>query len=373
MSAARDLSVLQGNPLPQQGTKQLGPGELEACRLDPAWEARHGIAHSIYCRECGDGVTAVLHSAHLQKHGLTAEEYGLKYPGVRRQSFRAAALQSGRDVQEFMKEFAEYYETPAELEAYRKDPALEARRGIADYVICRVCGRRYYQDIGGKGDHLWTQHHMSPQTYFEAYPGSRLSTYIRSAKKLRRDVEDIMAETAERFLTPEELAERRQNPEWEKDHGITECVVCRVCGRKLEGELPRHVSDMHPWITDYEQAYPGAPLNSPAEREEGRQRQDKYVTKQRELLAAAWRPDDWWEKPIDWRIIGTELLSRPGYMSNGELAERLDDGRLCRCPYGDTWVESIEVPACKKLINKVRKWVDRPGKTGASIPLAAVS
>lgn len=41
------------------------------------------------------------------------------------------------------------------------------------------------------------------------------------------------------------------------------------------------------------------------------------------LRAKAWRPADWQTKPIDWRIIGNELLSEP-YMSNVELGRRLD-------------------------------------------------
>jgi len=29
------------------------PEQLEACRLDPAWEARQGMANCVVCRECG--------------------------------------------------------------------------------------------------------------------------------------------------------------------------------------------------------------------------------------------------------------------------------------------------------------------------------
>jgi hypothetical protein len=95
----------------------------------------------------------------------------------------------------------------------------------------------------------------------------------------------------------------------------------------------------------------------------------EFHAQRKAKLAEAWRPDDWREKPLEWRIIGNELLSRPGYMSNVELAKRLDQARASFCPYGETWLESVALQECVKFINKIRKWVQRPGGNRASIPL----
>jgi len=88
-----------------------------------------------------------------------------------------------------------------------------------------------------------------------------------------------------------------------------------------------------------------------------------------QLRIRAWRPADWDTKPTDWRIIGNELLSKD-YMSNVELGQRLDDSRLLRCPYGECWEgalssnKQIVNRAAVKLVNEIRGWVNRPGKTG---------
>jgi hypothetical protein len=95
----------------------------------------------------------------------------------------------------------------------------------------------------------------------------------------------------------------------------------------------------------------------------------KWHAGQKEKLAAAWRPDDWMQKPIDWRIIGNELLSRQDRMSNEELGKRLDDGRLSKCPYGKTWLEALDSKSKSKnyskratdLVSEIRQWVGRPG------------
>jgi hypothetical protein len=80
-------------------------------------------------------------------------------------------------------------------------------------------------------------------------------------------------------------------------------------------------------------------------------------------------PPDWHERPIAWQIIGIILLSEKGYMSNAEVFQRLDSSRILICPYGRTWMDSASKSDCKKFINRIRKWVNRPGKNPASIPL----
>ena len=82
-------------------------------------------------------------------------------------------------------------------------------------------------------------------------------------------------------------------------------------------------------------------------------------------LWASRRPADWMEKPTDWRIIGSELLSKE-HMSNKELAARLDASRIAKCPYGDTWQASVRERSCEKFINQIRGWVKRPGRVAES-------
>jgi hypothetical protein len=77
------------------------------------------------------------------------------------------------------------------------------------------------------------------------------------------------------------------------------------------------------------------------------------------------RPADWDAKPIDWRIIGNELLLENGYMPNLELTERLCAGRLLHLGgYGSTPEQIAKSRGFILLANKVRKWVNRPGQEG---------
>jgi hypothetical protein len=77
----------------------------------------------------------------------------------------------------------------------------------------------------------------------------------------------------------------------------------------------------------------------------------EWYAKRSAKLAAAWRPADWGDKPIEWRIIGTELLSEEGTM-NEELAERLDKARIVKCPYGGNWKSAIRMKACSEFLEK---------------------
>jgi hypothetical protein len=79
---------------------------------------------------------------------------------------------------------------------------------------------------------------------------------------------------------------------------------------------------------------------------------------------AAARPVNWWEKIIDWRIIGEELLSREGPMSNQELGERLDASRILKCPYhSDGWETALgRIKRAMDFVSEIRTWVKRPAK-----------
>jgi len=109
-------------------------------------------------------------------------------------------------------------------------------------------------------------------------------------------------------------------------------------------------------------------------KESARQRMKDRWSNINALTRAGWRPADWHTKPIDWRIIGNELLSEP-YISNIELGRRLDSSRLLDCPYGEeprSWKKALSSNkatlnrAAIKLVNEVRKWVGRQGKIAVS-------
>jgi hypothetical protein len=78
------------------------------------------------------------------------------------------------------------------------------------------------------------------------------------------------------------------------------------------------------------------------------------------------RPEDWYDKPILWRIIGTELLSSVEYLSNREIVARLDGSGILKCPYAATWKDSLNKRAFVASMQRVRKWVHRPGKEGGA-------
>jgi hypothetical protein len=62
------------------------PEQLEACRLDPAWEAWQRMADCVVCREWGAKLQAPLGSngGHLwRRHEMTVRAYRTVYPGAR--------------------------------------------------------------------------------------------------------------------------------------------------------------------------------------------------------------------------------------------------------------------------------------------------
>lgn len=125
--------------------------ELAECRLDPAWEARHGIWKRVVCRECSE-LKAQLNAngehSHLRKHKMTGAEYRTKWPGAPFDSFDKAAklaVYDGRDedvetaVQRLMKLAANENVTHVELIECRGDRDWEERHDTS-VVVCRRCG-----------------------------------------------------------------------------------------------------------------------------------------------------------------------------------------------------------------------------------------
>jgi len=83
-----------------------------------------------------------------------------------------------------------------------------------------------------------------------------------------------------------------------------------------------------------------------------------------ESLKAAWRPDDWKDRPVDWQTIATLILTHPG-ISNQELGFYLDKARIGSRPHGSTWqaaLSSTQNNAATQLISRVRRWVKQPGR-----------
>ena len=95
----------------------------------------------------------------------------------------------------------------------------------------------------------------------------------------------------------------------------------------------------------------------------------RHATLAESVKMAALRPANWWDWPLDWRIVGDALLSTDNYMSNQELGKRLDASRLVKCPYGPSWEEVLSSKKDKRhsgafnFISDIRGRVGRPGKT----------
>ena len=70
----------------QSRLSYVTPEQLEACRLDPAWEAWQRMAVCVVCRECGAKLQAPLggNKGHLwRRHQMTVCAYRAVYPGAR--------------------------------------------------------------------------------------------------------------------------------------------------------------------------------------------------------------------------------------------------------------------------------------------------
>jgi hypothetical protein len=211
-------------------------------------------------------------------------------------------------------------------------------------------------------------------------------SFDTSASHLRwfgqsKTADELMAEFAARYLTPLEVQEYLKDRKWEEHHGIKDFVACRLCGFKCKFRLSDHLMSRHSTSSAaYRLRFPESLLLPLSKEDSERDRSRKKGRALREELAAlrAARPDDWDDVPIEWRIIGGELLSRRVYMSNEELAERLDGSRILRCPYATDWKTALSRPGrAANFISEVRAWVNRPGrslrKKKRSITFSAIS
>jgi transposase-like protein/predicted transcriptional regulator len=275
------------------------------------------------------------------------------------------------------------------------DPAYEARNGIADRVICRECCRKALEDrssrvalfrdgaMDGKRGHIRLIHDLRRKEYDRRNPGAPIFTwrrradeanqkFISKADERRVTAEQMMAEEVESYLTEEELAAAKLDPEYEDKPGMERYVICREdrCGFKSASPLNKHVWNVHGMkIGPYRRKHNWPNVIPRALRKRKAERAREAQT---DLKRRAWRPQDWAGKPIEWRIIGTELLSCDGYMSNEDLGQRLDKSRILICPYGKSWKVALSSDKAKNnkravdLTSEIRGWVKKPGKVRGS-------
>jgi DNA-directed RNA polymerase specialized sigma24 family protein len=281
--------------------------------------------------------------------------------------------------------------TAEELKECILDLAWEARCGIRNRVVCRECGKFKPSINDPKSNHLLEEHHMTAEEYARKYPCARLMSFDIAASHLRffyhsssrptKTADELMTEFAAKHLTPVERQEYLKDLKFEEHHGIKNFAACRLCGFKCKFRLSDHLLSRHSISpAAYRVRFPKSPLLPLSKEESERDRSRKKGRALREELAAlrSARPDDWDDVPIEWRIVGGELLSRKEYMSNEELAERLDGSRILRCPYATNWKTALTRPSrAANFISEVRAWVNRPGrslrKKKPSITFSAIS
>lgn len=186
--AARDRLRKLGK---RTARKKVTDAELEDCRLDPAWEARQGVANRLVCRNCGEW-QADIHQ-HLRKEKMLPNEYRRKWPGARLKNFKvsadsAASLGRPKTAQQYMEAFAAKYLTAAELRECRLHPDWEDKHGL-DCIVCRKCGLKL---TGVLSRHLKDMHeNCSLASYDEDFPKARtmpprLRSHRNEAERKRR-------------------------------------------------------------------------------------------------------------------------------------------------------------------------------------------
>ena len=260
--------------------------------------------------------------------------------------------------------------TAEQLKESRLDPAWEARQGTRNRVVCRKCGALKPSLNDSKCNHLLT-HNLTTDEYKSKYPGAPLMSFDIEASHLRwhyrrsshptKTGHELMIDCAAKYLTPEELKECRKHSQWEEHHGIKDFVACRLCGFKCKWRLGDHLMSRHGISSAaYRLRFPKS-LLLPLSKEDSER--DRSRKKGRALRArAAKLPDDWYDVPIKYRIIATELFSK-STMSNRELGKRLDGSQLIECPYGHNWETVLTKPgSAANFVWKVRTWINRPGQ-----------
>lgn len=229
-----------------------------------------------------------------------------------------------------------------ELALFRADPAREEKLGIEDHVVCRECGSR--QTCLGTAHLLG--HGLSAKEYGLKWPGAPLYSPYQKAKRKKNQQNWVSRQDASVLASY-----KRADYHAHKAERIAAAI-------KWNKENPG----------EHKKAYEKY-RQKPESKAKEKQRKLKHQAKIKAALEQAernWRPQDWFQKPTEWRIIGDQLLSN-SCMSNKELAERLDGSRIVICPYGRTWRSAIEDEhkGCTEFIRRIRGWIRRPGKVKA--------
>ncbi len=262
----------------------------------------------------------------------------------------------------------------AMLEQYRRNPATAAQDGL---VICLQCGLLVRRLTRSPNCHARRVHNLDATAYLTRWPGAPLQSdethqdeldkhyaHLKATaparNKQRRAHYAKIKEIAESDPASQEAARLKKEHDQKADYRKEKYWGDGPGGKVAEAFQKSESTRRH----ERHEA------NKEKENEAGRVRYQKDLkasrAKSREKqtnmrLRASQRPADWLEKPTDWRVIGTELLSK-GSMSNKQLAARLDASRIVKCPYGDTWESSVKARRFEKFINQIRGWVKRPGR-----------
>lgn len=245
----------------------------------------------------------------------------------------------------------------AMLEQYRQNPATAEQDGL---VVCLECGVLVRRLTRTPRHHARRIHGLDAATYLAKWPGAPLSspdavTAERDAAKLYKKIhsDELKATRREYNQRPEvrthENEKKRERwPKYYAEH--------------REKELARGKAK-HQRFREKDNAREQRRYQDNIEERRATNREKQAAMRQRARL----HPADWNEKPIEWRIIGSELLAK-GYMSNEELAARLDASRILTCPshYGENWKSAVKEESCVKFINRIRGWVKRPGRVAES-------
>jgi predicted transcriptional regulator len=286
--------------------------------------------------------------------------------------------------------------TEAQLKEALNDPAWQARQGVIDpavptnRVVCLECRELKCElNANGNHSHLAGKHHMPAAEYKRNHPGARLVSFKRSAAQNTRQgrtktIQDLMAEDAEAYVTPEIWKAVARDEEWEEHKGIMKFVVCRMrspqgyrCGFKSKSDLHLHLKAWHGLTSaEYRELFPKAlqlPLGAyPAKNKIAKTYADRRRKEISELKASdkrlseleaeherrAWRPAGWNKKRAEWRMLGDELMSRDG-VTNLELATKFST-HFAR--YGRTPKQISDNRGFVNLVFRVRHALERKGK-----------
>lgn len=276
--------------------------------------------------------------------------------------------------------------TGAALEQYRSNPQSEQAYGDS-FVICRECGRPYQALYS----HIPDVHKITGNEYRRKWPGAPLATENVRAVERERQRKRLAAEDPEK--KKERLARGRNQQRLFRATHVEELKQKRrehralnrdaINKRKREwcaahrDEKNRRQREQHAANRDERNARQRAARAADAERfreyaqksyANHQTQRLRYAAKRRQV---AWRPSDWTNKPIEWRIIGTELLVHD-YISNEELGALLDASRILTCPkkYGERWGAALSPDkgtnskAATELVRQIRLWVRKPGRRG---------